>query len=328
MSNFGRLETVYITCFNGTSGDNTEPSMSNKSWHPSRVHEILFPFWYFPNIGHIEVTDRWGKNVRPQASPCTTLLHQAPPLSRLHTLRIQGLWAEEDTVKLLLQRTPALKSFSWDRAIEDKFMCNLGKIKESLDGLRNTLVFLRFHASAVGDMAYVYQDTIHVVQQELGSFCSYTALTDMEISLATLVGERKAVTSLGGLLPPGLKRLVILDDFMSDSTAFHPTAIPDHADWYEEKYLAVIRSYIEEFKTATPHLKDLVMDMRSTGVYQGDPDVYQIDERGCSNLAFMVHDRLDQPCKDNGIRLTFKPGEQSDYYLDAAWDTVWDSTTN
>jgi hypothetical protein len=221
----------------------------------------------------------------------------APPIANnLTTIRLLRSSAAPQTLNLMLQQTPNLRTLEFDVSQSDQVLTSLrfDEYKSALDLAQATLenLTIRFQVYAEGQDPRHYED---VVEGRLGSFRDYLALTHLEVSLHTLFGARAHWTgttaaSLAAMLPPNLQSLTITDDlwmFQDFENAFVDvdamatfrrflTGEMLPPEWEEEEFGEDWRGRNAalnwapgrgggEWKVATPKLKKFVYDLRKRG---------------------------------------------------------------
>jgi hypothetical protein len=183
----------------------------------------------------------------------------------LHTLRLACSPAPALAFEVILRETSKLRVFDielYQHPATGWF--NLDKLKAGLDHVQSTLTHLRIRYDVYLDEAYCVStaDLSEILSGGLGSFRDYVALTHLEISLHILFGVDDSLLGvfhpLSAVLPPNLETLVITDDLYRFGT-FQGYFDDGNAMNIFKRFLG------EEWREATPHLKQFTYDLRDRG---------------------------------------------------------------
>lgn len=234
---------------------------SRKGW-PYRAllpkEIVLLPF-YMPNITTISIDTcpefsrraLWGMEDSLREEPFWPL-PVAPRAASLTTLRFGNTAASAASIRLVLERTPNLRSLVYNS--RDRRFDDMSELRAGLDHVSGTLAHL--------EVGYDIQMEPHlpypVVRGSLGPLAGLAALEDLNVSLGLLFGQDAppGATPLAGVLPPRLKRLTINDD-LSTFRALR--------EWLGEPTWALMRDFFDgSWETATPWLGEFVLDMRKS----------------------------------------------------------------
>jgi len=137
--------------------------------------------------------------------------------SAVHTLRLYRSMASPKTLSVLLKKCPNLKTLLYDRYLSyDSTPLDLGVLGKALRRVRSTLTNLTICYDCFDEPLIGYDTSFDetLLRGHLGSFHSFSALTDLCISIDVLLGHESypAPPSLASFLPPCLQRLTISDD--------------------------------------------------------------------------------------------------------------------
>lgn len=230
----------------------------------------LLPF-YMPKMTTISlaVAPNFAKRWVWESSPPYTLkepfwpLPEAPRAANLTTLHLGCTSAPASTVELLLRHTPSLRSLVYNCELQVSSWpahLNAYELRQGLEHVRDTLthLVLRF---VTHDDPDAYIRVAHmspmVVAASLGSLGSLTALERLDIPLGLLYGQQVAPSDaapLADVLPARLKHLTMNDDLW-DYEVFQ--------QWRGEPTKALLMAFFAgPWRTATPWLKDFVLDRR------------------------------------------------------------------
>lgn len=205
--------------------------------------------------------------------------------TRLATLRLRRCAEPPQTLERLLQHTPKLKLLEYDAFLASSTTpldCTV--LRNVLHHVRSSLTELVIQYDVFADQAEDPENLVRVCAGSLQPLRDLTSLESLHISLAVLFGQVREVDAplLADILPASLQQLTICDD-MWGYDAF--------TEWEGKQIMAVLKAFFvgekrvdgewnarEEdydfeweragepgWKSATPKLKEFVLDIRKRG---------------------------------------------------------------
>jgi hypothetical protein len=259
------LKHLHLTC------DDT----SQDDWvsNPGIAYDEFGMFFSLPHLETIEMDyfdpfDRYeaaDAENEDEIEPSLWPLANPEVSEHLHTLRLACSPAPAFAFELILRETPKLRVFDIELYQHPATMWfNLDKLKTGLDHVQSTLTNIRIRYDVYLDEAYCIStaDFYEILSGGLGSFHDYAALTHLEISLHVLFGVDDSLLDvfypLSAVLPPNLETLVITDDL------YRFGAFQGHFD--DGNAMNIFKRFFEEeWREATPHLKQFMYDLRDRG---------------------------------------------------------------
>ncbi|KAG6364026.1 hypothetical protein INS49_009129 [Diaporthe citri] len=225
--------------------------------------ETFLLCFYLPSVTTLCFADALNDPEREPWDP-TSASHRGPvwPLARpplaasLTTLHLNDTRARPGAVEFLLRHTPNLQSLVYVCSLPSSSSpLDLVALRQGLEHVRDTLTHLSIRFDIFADEGLDPRNLAAVLRGSLGPLGSMTALEDINVPLALLLGQVTPQTAapLADVLPSRLKRLTINDDLWNYD-AFN-TWEPEHVGSLLTAFFA------GPCKTATPRLEDFVLDM-------------------------------------------------------------------
>ncbi|KAK7430495.1 hypothetical protein QQZ08_003014 [Neonectria magnoliae] len=212
--------------------------------HFRNIADVL-PLFYLPSVERITasvdnpVTFAW-----PAAHP--------PSLSKLTSMNLAMI--REGNLGQVLSAASGLQKLRWDwcyrEDLRDRFVTDaidLDRIATDLSHVRNTLAELTI--SAASDMVRAEPEFPPLrITGQFNAFRNLTALKRLEVPLPFLLGfspSRPDMKLLSDVLPPNIEFLTITDDLY----------LQQEWEWRDVHLLQVLRSWLQDWRTSTPHLR-------------------------------------------------------------------------
>lgn len=235
---------------------------------------------------------------RQVSNACPWPLETPATPKNLRTLRFKNAGSAEKTIGVILQQTPNLTTLECDFYIpSSQCSLDLEELADGLSHIAHTVQSLTITYELYPDEALDVESLNSVLSGSLRALPSFTALTELNISPFLLFGEASpdSVPPLAQLLPPNLTRLVLNDCLFGYDALSH---------WWEEdlKLFAAIKGFLgvddsdNTWRSATPHLREVVLDMR-----RGYDYLLGNDDGWLTELRTM--------CEKGGLKFTYLNSE-------------------
>ncbi|CAO2653977.1 Nn.00g107100.m01.CDS01 [Neocucurbitaria sp. VM-36] len=250
-------------------------------------------------------------------------LKEHPKAEKLTTLRLSRSSITASTLGLLLQQTPNLHTFEYDRFQLSYVHFNLLGIRQALQQVRSTLT----HLTIGSEFWHEYDppaDNNYDTRGSLGPLNEFSALVSLSIPLAVLFGsediDEGRIPKLSFFLPPHLQSLTITDgmwtyhkfrQYYEDVGAMeilktyltgekaadtcrpgtHENRTKDWDEGITYSNIAWVADGEPEWKVATPELREFVYDLRKNrtmGYWQAEQPREEL-KRGCQSQGIECH---------------------------------------
>ncbi|KAI1381264.1 hypothetical protein F4677DRAFT_402544 [Hypoxylon crocopeplum] len=181
----------------------------------SMVH--ILPFWALPRIESIQV------RIAAMDVMCEDAVTSWPTASALTKLTLDYTSLEEKDVTLLLQHSPSLRSFRYDRwcdVTDEPSFQNCDELGRGLHHLHQTLEQLDLRVQLYSENAEEVEFLeIDPVRGRLPSFHGFSRLRTLRVPIATLLGWTPSeAPEIETLLPPSLQHLSLTEDLCTQCT--------------------------------------------------------------------------------------------------------------
>ncbi|PLB48817.1 hypothetical protein P170DRAFT_464416 [Aspergillus steynii IBT 23096] len=209
------------------------------------------PFFYVPNLKHMSASiENPDTFTWPAAHP--------PVASNLKSLDLN--WVRETYLGELLSATPTLETLRWhwyfDSGVEDQFITktlDLDRLTAAMSHVRGTLTDLTISA----EVSIGGSDQFYPAMRIMGSLqemVEFDALKKLQIPWPLLVGFTKDLKRLQDVMPKNIESLTITDDLRLQNEDRIKRDLPVW-DWTHSAIVDVLRLWMKDWKTCTPHLR-------------------------------------------------------------------------
>ncbi|RAK81465.1 uncharacterized protein BO72DRAFT_516400 [Aspergillus fijiensis CBS 313.89] len=242
---------------------------------------LVLPFFYLPDVQRISAAIQNTDNF---AWPAACL----PNPSKLTSIYLADI--REANIGSLLSVTRNLQSLRWtwyyDYGVLDATVVpiiNLDGIVAALSRVRNTLTDLTIFAEApIGGDDPCYPAV--KVQGSLREMVEFGKLKRLQIPLAFLVGFAQDTTKrLQDVLPRNIEYLSLTDELgLQNEDGYVEETWPVY-EWQDFAVLILLRTWLEDWRTHTPHLRGVSLVYEELDTNQGEwpPELrHQLTELG------------------------------------------------
>ncbi|PYI14914.1 hypothetical protein BO99DRAFT_343837 [Aspergillus violaceofuscus CBS 115571] len=228
---------------------------------------LVLPLFYLPKIQRISAA---VENTDTFAWPTDCL----PDPSKLTSIYLADI--REANLGSLLSVTRNLRSLRWtwyyDAGVHDAIVVpivNLDGIAAALSHVRDTLTDLTIFAEAPlggGDQFYPAVK----MEGSLRTMVEFDKLKRLQIPLAFLVGFAQDTTKrLHDVLPRNIEYLSLTDELgLQNNDGFFETW-PMY-EWQDFALLILLRTWLKDWRTYTPHLRSVSLVYDELDTYQGE----------------------------------------------------------
>ncbi|OJJ98444.1 hypothetical protein ASPACDRAFT_53325 [Aspergillus aculeatus ATCC 16872] len=281
LSNMRRLSLDYIFCQQSKIiGMLLQSAICEPAMYRPLGQSLVLPFFYLPHVKHISAA---VENTGTFAWPVACL----PDPSSLTSIYLADI--REANLGSLLSVTRNLQSLRWtwyyDYGVLDAIVVpiiNLDGIAAALSHVRDTLTDLTIFAEAPlggGDQFHPAVKT----EGSLRTMVEFDKLKRLQIPLAFLVGFAQDTTKrLQDVLPRNIEYLSLTDELGFQNNDGFVETWPMY-EWQDFALLILLRTWLEDWRTYTPHLRGISLVYEEMDTNQGEwpPELrHQLTELG------------------------------------------------
>ncbi|RAH68448.1 uncharacterized protein BO66DRAFT_377357 [Aspergillus aculeatinus CBS 121060] len=227
---------------------------------------LVLPFFYLPNVQRIAAAI---ENTGTFAWPAACL----PDPSKLTSIHLADI--REANLGSVLSVTRNLQSLRWtwyyDAGVHDAIVVpivNLDGIAAALSHVRDTLTDLTIFAEASlggGDQFYPAVK----MEGSLRTMVEFDKLKRLQIPLAFLVGFAQDTTKrLQDVLPRNIEYVSLTDELeLQNNDGFETWPM---YEWQDFALLILLRTWLEDWRTYTPHLRSVSLVYEEMDDNQGE----------------------------------------------------------